>query len=61
MARNVPSPFKVEVSESPLDTLRMPKSVLPWSVWLLDAPGDALLVLDLIGDTVTSSRFSNSD
>jgi len=57
----IPSPFEVEVSDSPLDTLRMPKSVLSCFVWLLDAPGGVLLVLDLTGDAVTSSRLSNSD
>ena len=54
MARKATSPFEVEVSESTLDTLHMPKSVLSWSIWLLDACGDA-------GDAVTSAPFSNSD
>ena len=59
--KKVTSPFEVEVSESTLDTLHMPKSVLPWSVWLLDALGDVLVVLDLTGDAVTSTPLSNSD
>ena len=57
----VTSPFEVDVSESTLDTLRVPKSVLSCSVWLLDAPGDVLLVLDLTGDAVTPAPLSNSD
>lgn len=59
--KKVTSPFEVEVSESTLDTLHMPKSVLPWSVWLLDALGDVLVALDLTGDAVTSAPLSNSD